>query len=100
MGVGSARGCFERGLIGVRAGETEVFPNSCVEEIRVLTHQRKQGPQLPQGHVTGINLSDTQAPLLGIEGTQEQVEDRRLASSRRPDQGYSLSRSHIKIELA
>ena len=42
----------------------------------------------------------TQAPLLGVEGAQEQVEDRRLASARRPDQGHGLPRGHVEIELA
>ena len=78
-------------------------------ESQVLGHGRRdrcpgsracQGPQLCQGHVPGIHPADEQAPLLGVEGAQEQVEDRRLASPRRPDQGHGLPRGHVEIELA
>ena len=82
MGVGGARCHLKRDLIGVRAGKSQVFGYGRVEEVRVLAHECKQGPQLCQGHVPGIHPADEQAPLLGVEGAQEQVEDRRLASAR------------------
>src|SRR4029450_12008012 len=85
MGVSGARCRLKRDLIGVRAGKSQVFGYGRVEQIGVLAHECKQGPQLRQGHVPGITAADEQASLLGVEGAQEQVEDRRLASPRRPN---------------
>src|SRR5690606_3676682 len=88
-GLGGDVGVLQRQVALDRAGEEE----------HVLEHQADVVAQLRQAHPPDVDAVDEDLAALDVIEAQEQVDDRRLARPRRPDDGHRLPRRHRKRDV-
>jgi len=84
MGIGGAGCCFKFFLGCVRLAKTEILSDRTVDEIRVLHNDGDMTPHDLQGQGAEVVSPEQDAPLLGIEETQEKPDQGRFAGTARP----------------
>jgi len=85
-------------LGGLRPAVADVLPHARVEEERHLRdHRVLPGPGV-QGQLAQVHAVDRDAPLGRIEEAGDEVDQRRLAGARRPDEGQGLARAQLQVE--
>src|SRR5215475_2327171 len=91
MGIGRAGWClkFLRGR--VRLAKTEILSDCTVNEISVLHDHGDMTPHDLQGQGAEVVSPEQDAPLLGIEETQEEPDQGRFASTARPHDTQTLT---------
>src|SRR5215470_19790108 len=99
MGVGGA-GCHFKFLLScIRLAKTKILSNRTVDEIRVLHDHSDMTPHGLQGQGAEVVSPEQDAPLLGIEETQEEPNQGRFASTARSHNTQTLTGLDRKADI-
>src|SRR5499433_3417238 len=99
MGVGRA-GCYFKFLLGrVRLAKTEILSDRTVNEIGILHDHGNMTPHDLQGQGAEVVSPEQDAPLLGIEETQEEPDQGRFASTARSHNTQTLTGLDRKADI-
>ncbi len=95
---GLARGAH-LGFPGAQSSVADIFEDARREDDGILRHDREAGAHVPRIRVTHVDAVDAHRARLRIVEPQQQLEHRRLARARRPDQRDVLAGSHLEREV-
>src|SRR5262247_1384094 len=91
MGIGRASCRFKFLLGRVRLAKTEILSDRTVNEIGILHNYGDMTPHDLQGQGAEVVSPEQDAPLLGIEETQEEPDQGRFASAARSHDTQTLT---------
>ena len=89
---------LELGVRGLRAREGEVRTDGRVEDVRALSRDRERAPHVVLAQLAHVPAADRHPASLGIEKAQQQIRDRRLAGTARPDESDPPPRLQPEVE--
>src|SRR5690606_39006036 len=95
VGAGLTRGSPEFFLAGVGLAIAQVVADRTVQQRSVLSDHADIGAQALLADLGDILAVDEDAPAFQVIEAQQQVDQRRLARARRPDQADLFARAYI-----
>ncbi len=77
----------------------DVRGDRVVEQDDLLAHQRDLAPQVDEADVREVLPVEQHAPFARHVEARDQVDERRLAAARRPDQRHGFARRDVEVEV-
>jgi hypothetical protein len=83
----------------VGLGVQQVRPDRVVEQVRLLGHEPDHVAEARQRHRFDVAAIDLDRPGVHVVEPRDEVRRRRLAGTRRPDEGDELTRIDLEVDL-
>ena len=84
---------------GSQRSVTDVFKNTAGKQPGILKNERKQAAKITSVHVPDINSVNFDGPAVHIVETKQQIHQRGLSSTGRPDNRNHLSGLYLEADI-